>query len=186
MYLPDTILVPNFKYRGFKALNVGNVRISGAELTIAGEADYGPLQLRIMTGYNFMHPVDIDIKAAGGSVPDAYILKYRHKHALKADVEAEMKWFLIGAGFNYTSRMVNVDQVFTDSFTGNLFLPGYPDYRKNNDSAFLIMDLRFALNITKFIRINLIARNLLNKEYIGRPGDIGPPRNLTLQLRVKF
>jgi outer membrane receptor protein involved in Fe transport len=48
------------------------------------------------------------------------------------------------------------------------------------------MDVRFAVNISKAVRLNLIARNLLNKEYIGRPGDIGAPRNLTLQLRVKF
>jgi iron complex outermembrane receptor protein len=139
-----------------------------------------------MAGYTFMQPIDIDKMAAGGSEPDAWILKYRHKHALKADFEAEMKRFLVGAGFNYSSRMVNVDNVFTDSFTGNLFLPGYPDYRKNNNSSYVVMDLRVAVNISKFIRINLIARNLLNKEYIGRPGDIGPPRNLTLQLRVKF
>lgn len=186
MYLPDTIKVPSFKYLGFKALNIGNARITGAELTFAGEAAYGPVVLRIISGYTFMQPVDIDRKDAGGPEPDDFILKYRHKHALKADFEAEMKRFLIGAGFNYISKMVNVDKVFTDSFTGNLFLPGYPDYRKNNNSAYFLVDLRLALNITKSIRINLIARNLLNKEYIGRPGDIGAPRNLTLQLRVKF
>lgn len=186
MYLPDSIKIPNFKYLGFKALNIGNARITGAELTLSGEATYGPVILRIISGYTFMQPIDIDKKAAGGSDPDAYILKYRHKHALKADFEAEMKRFLVGASFNYTSRMVNVDNVFTDAFTGNLFLPGYPDYRKNHNSAYMVMDMRLALNISKFIRINLIARNLLNKEYIGRPGDIGPPRNLTLQLRLKF
>lgn len=186
LYLPDSIKIPSFQYLGFKALNIGNARITGAELTISGEATYGPVVLRIISGYTFMQPIDIDKKAAGGSDPNAYILKYRHKHELKADFEAEMKRFLIGAGFSYMSRMVNVDNVFTDAFTGNLFLPGYPDYRKNNNSAYLVMDLRFALNISKFIRINLIARNLFNKEYIGRPGDIGPPRNITLQLRVKF
>ncbi len=186
MYLPDTIKVPSFKYLGFKALNIGNARITGAELTIAGEAAYGQVVLRVASGYTFMQPIDIDKMAAGGSDPDAWILKYRHKHALKADVEAEMKRILIGAGFRYTSKMVNVDNVFTDAFTGNLFLPGYPDYRNDNNSSWLIMDLRVAVNVTKTFRINLIARNLLNKEYIGRPGDIGPPRNITIQLRAKF
>ena len=186
MYLPDSIHVPSFNYLGFKALNIGNARITGAELTLTGEGSYGPVILRIISGYTYMQPVDIDKKEAGTDNPDDYILKYRHKHALKTDFEAEMKRFLIGASFNYTSKMVNVDKVFTDSFTGNLFLPGYPDYRQNNNSAYLLVDLRLALNISKNLRINLIARNLLNKEYIGRPGDIGPPRNLTLQLRVKF
>jgi iron complex outermembrane receptor protein len=186
MYLPDSVHVPSFNYLGFKALNIGNARITGAELTLTGEGTYGPVVLRIISGYTFMQPVDIDKKDAGTGQPDDYILKYRHKHALKADFEAEMKRFLVGASFNYTSKMVNVDKVFTDSFTGNLFLPGYPDYRLNHNSAYLVVDLRVALNISKNLRINLIARNLLNKEYIGRPGDIGAPRNLTLQLRVKF
>jgi outer membrane cobalamin receptor len=191
MYLPDTIKVPSFDYLGFKALNIGNARITGAELTFSGEATYGPVILHVISGYTYMEPVDIDkLKDyqanPGNSNPDAYILKYRHKHAIKVDFEAEMKWFLIGTSINYTSKMVNVDNVFTDSFTGNLFLPGYPDYRKNNNSAYLIMDLRLAWNISKFLRINVIARNLLNKEYIGRPGDIGAPRNITVQLRVKF
>jgi iron complex outermembrane receptor protein len=186
MYLPDSIKVPSFKYLGFKALNIGNARITGAELTLSGEATYGPVQLRIISGYTFMQPIDLDKLAIGGTDPEAYILKYRHKHAFKTDVEAEMDRFLIGASFNYNSKMVNVDKVFTDSFTGNLFLPGYPAYRKNNNSAYLLMDVRFAVNISKAVRLNLIARNLLNKEYIGRPGDIGAPRNLTLQLRVKF
>jgi len=186
MYLPDSVKVPNFKYLGFKALNIGNARITGAEVTFAGEATYGPVILRVMSGYTFMQPIDIDKMAAGGSNPEDFILKYRHKHALKADFEAEVGQFMIGANWNYLSKMVNVDNVFTDGFTGNLFLPGYPDYRKNHNSAYLVMDVRLAWNISKVLRINLIARNLLNKEYIGRPGDIGAPRNLTAQLRVKF
>jgi len=186
MYLPDTIKVPSFDYLGFKALNIGNARITGAELTLAGEATYGSVILRIISGYTFMQPIDVDKKEAGGSDVDAYILKYRCKHSLKADFEAEVSRFLIGVNFKYNSRMINVDNVFTDSFTGNLFLPGYPDYRKSHDSAYMLMDLRLAVNITKSLRINLIARNLLNKEYIGRPGDIGAPRNLTVQVRVKI
>ena len=133
-----------------------------------------------------MHPIDIDKLAEVGLEPDAYILKYRHKHAFKTDFEAETKRFLIGANLNYSSKMVNVDDVFIDPIFGNLFLPGYPDYRRDNNSSYLLLDLRLALKINKLIRINLIARNLLNKEYIGRPGDIGAPRNITLQFRVKI
>jgi iron complex outermembrane receptor protein len=186
MYLPDTVLVPSFKYLGFKALNIGNARITGVEVTAAGEADYGSVKFNALAGYTYMQPIDINLKDAGGDDPDGFILKYRHKHEFKLDAEVETKRFLIGADFVYTGRMVNVDQVFTDSFTGNLFLPGYPDYRRNNKSAYALVDLRLAVKVTKMIRINLIARNLLNKEYIGRPGDIGPPRNITLQLRVTF
>jgi len=186
MYLPDSVLIPSFDYLGFKALNIGNARITGAELTLMTEITYTPVVLRIISGYTYMNPINIDKLAEVGLEPDAYILKFRHKHAFKADFEAETKRFLIGANLKYTSRMVNVDEVFIDPVFGNLFLPGYPDYRKTNNSSYLLMDMRLAWKINKFIRINLIARNLLNKEYIGRPGDIGAPRNITLQARVKF
>ncbi len=186
MYLPDSVQIPSFDYLGFKAMNIGNARITGAELTLMAEVTYNPFVLRIISGYTYMQPIDIDKLAELGLEPDAYILKYRHKHAFKVDLEAETKRILIGANLNYTSRMVNVDDVFIDPVFGNLFLPGYPDYRKDHSSAYLLMDLRLALKINKLIRINLIARNLLNKEYIGRPGDLGAPRNITLQCRVKF
>jgi len=186
MYLPDSLTAPNFEYLGFKALNIGNARITGAELTLTSEATLGKVLLRILSGYTYLQPVDVDKKADDASDPDSYILKYRTKHAIKADIEAEVNRFLIGAGIKYSSKMVNVDQVFTDTFTGNLFLPGYPDYRLTHNSAYLLMDFRLAWNMSKTFRINLIVRNLLNKEYIGRPGDIGAPRNITLQLRAKF
>jgi len=186
MYLPDSVLIPSFKYLGFKAMNIGNAKITGAEFTIMTELTYNLLIFRIISGYTYMNPIDLDKLEEVGLEPDAYILKFRHKHVYKADFEAETKRFLFGANLKYTSRMVNVDEVFVDPAFGNLFLPGYPDYRKNNNSAYIIMDMRLAWKINKFVRINLIARNLLNKEYIGRPGDIGAPRNITLQARIKF
>lgn len=186
MYLPDSVKIPSFDYLGFKAMNIGNARITGAEMTMMAEINLRPFILRIVSGYTYLNPVDMDKFGELGLEPDAYILKYRHKHSIKADFEAETKRILLGVNMKYTSRMVNVDDVFIDPFFGNLFLPGYPEYRKNNESSYFLMDLRFALKINKHIRLNLIARNLLNKEYIGRPGDIRPPRNITLQARVKF
>ncbi|MBT3242418.1 MAG: TonB-dependent receptor [Bacteroidetes bacterium] len=186
MYAPDSILYPSYDYLGFKALNIGNARITGAELTFMGEVTYSPVVFRIISGYTFMHPIDIDKLTEEGLEPDDYILKYRYKHAFKADFEAETKRLLLGVNIKYSSRMVSVDDVFIDRFFGNFFLPGYPDYQKNNNSGYFLMDMRLAWKINEFIRFNLIARNLLNKEYIGRPGDIGAPRNITLQARVKF
>ncbi|MCK5822159.1 MAG: TonB-dependent receptor, partial [Bacteroidales bacterium] len=186
MYAPDSIKYPSYDYLGFKALNIGNARITGAELTLMGEVNLYPFVFRVISGYTFMHPIDIDKLAEEGLEPDDYILKYRHKHAFKADFEAEIKSLLFGVNVKYTSKMVSVDDVFIDPFFGNYFLPGYPDYWKNNNSGYFLMDMRLAWKINEFFRINLIARNLLNKEYIGRPGDIAAPRNITLQARVKF
>ena len=183
---PDSVDVPTFEHVGFKALNIGNARIMGSELTFTGEAEWESMVLRVVAGYTFMQPLDLDKLKEEDLEADDLILKYRHKHAAKTDLEIELKRFLFGANVAYTSRMVNVDEVFVDPVFGNLFLPGYPAYRDANESSILLTDLRVAWKINAHIRLNLIARNLFNREYIGRPGDIGPPRNLTLQLRVKI
>jgi hypothetical protein len=46
--------------------------------------------------------------------------------------------------------------------------------------------VRLGWNITEMIRLTAILRNAFNVEYLGRPGDIGRPRNITLQLRLDF
>lgn len=186
LHPPDSVDIPSLEHLGFKALNIGNARISGLEATLTAEATFESTQIRIISGYTFMHPIDLDKIGQEDLEPDDYILNYRHKHAVKADLEAETRLFIVGASMTYTGRMVNVDEVFVDPTFGNLFLPGYPDYRANNKSSYLLLDLRMAWKISDLVRINLIIRNLLNKEYIGRPGDIGPPRNISLQLKLNI
>ena len=39
-------------------------------------------------------------------------------------------------------------------------------------------------HFTNMFRINTILMNAFNVEYLGRPGDIGPPRKLTLQIET--
>jgi len=82
--------------------------------------------------------------------------------------------------------MINFDDVFIDSFVGNMIQPGFPEYWAEHSTGYSLVDLRAGWNISELFRINIILRNLFNVEYLGRPGDIGPPRNITLQLRLKF
>jgi iron complex outermembrane receptor protein len=82
--------------------------------------------------------------------------------------------------------MINIDEVFSNQLTGNLILPGFPDYWHNEAGSYLLLDFRLGWNISRSLRINSILRNAFNVEYLGRPGDIGPPRNLTLQLKLSF
>ena len=82
--------------------------------------------------------------------------------------------------------MINVDEVFLDPLIGNILLPGFPDYWEENKPAYSLLDLRLGWNITEMIRITCILNNAFNVEYLGRPGDIGRPRNITLQLRLNF
>jgi outer membrane receptor protein involved in Fe transport len=82
--------------------------------------------------------------------------------------------------------MIHVDEVFIDPLLGNLLQPGFPDYWEDHATGYSLVDLRLGWNITGWIRINAILKNTLNVEYLGRPGDLGPPRSITLQTRFKF
>jgi len=80
--------------------------------------------------------------------------------------------------------MINVDPIFVDPLIGNIFLPGYPDYRETHDSGYILCDGRMAFQLSAKFKVALIVKNIFNKEFIGRPGDIGPPRNITLKFSV--
>jgi iron complex outermembrane receptor protein len=134
-----------------------------------------------------MNPVDPSLLDSAEIVAeDGQILKYRRRHLLKLDLEAGVWKIFAGANFQYYSRMINIDEVFLDPTIGNLLLPGFPDYWEENDTDYALLDFRLGWNITGMIRITAILRNAFNVEYLGRPGDIGAPRNITLQLHLNF
>jgi iron complex outermembrane receptor protein len=187
VYPPNPDDVPTFDDVGFKAQNIASARISGIDfgLSLAGQA--GPAELRFSGGYTYMNPVDPSLLDSVDIVEeDGHILKYRRRHLLKLDLEAGVWKIFAGANFQYNSRMINVDEVFLDPLIGNLLLPGFPDYWEENETAYSLLDLRLGWNITEMIRITCILNNAFNVEYLGRPGDIGRPRNITLQLRLNF
>lgn len=186
-YPPNPDDIPTFDDIGFKALNIGKARISGLDcnLTLAGKA--GPAALRFTGGYTYMNPVDpLLLDSADIVEEDGHILKYRRRHLVKLDLEADIWKIFAGINFQYYSRMINVDEVFLDPFIGNILLPGFPDYWEENENAYSLVDLRLGWNITEILRITAILRNAFNVEYLGRPGDIGKPRNITLQVRLNF
>ena len=187
VYAPDSVEYPTLDDLGFKSLNVGNARINGFDLTLTGMGNLFGIPLKLLAGYTYMNPVNLNYDAADvNSTSEDRILKYRYYHSAKADVEIDYKIISAGLSFIYRSFMINVDDVFLDPVIGNMILPGYADYREAHHTGDIIFDGRFAWKFTRHARISLIVRNLFNREYIGRPGDIGPPRNVTLQLAVEF
>jgi outer membrane cobalamin receptor len=187
VYPPNPDDIPTFDDVGFKALNIGSARINGFDSQLALSGPAGPFELRFSGGYTYMNPVDPSLLDSAEIVAeDGHILKYRRRHLIKMDLEAEVWKIFAGANFQYYSRMINIDEVFLDPFTGNLLLPGFPDYWEENDPTHSLLDFRLGWNIRPSIRITAILRNALNVEYLGRPGDIGQPRNITLQLRFDF
>jgi iron complex outermembrane receptor protein len=186
-YPKDSGSIPTLDDVGFKALNIGTARITGIEFSLNGKGKLGPINLLATGGYTFMNPVDPKmIEEEGKGEDEAYILKYRRRHLLKGDLEVEVWKLLAGINMQYNSRMINVDEVFIDPFVGELLQPGFPDYWVEHASGYVLVDFRLGWNISPSFRLNTILRNAFNVEYLGRPGDIGPPRSITLQMRLAF
>ncbi len=187
VYPPNPDDVPTFDDVGFKALNVTSARIYGIEGTLSATGKAGPVEFQFSGGYTLMNPIDPSLLDSAEIVEeDGQILNYRRRHLLKLDLEADVWKIFGGVNFQFYSRMINVDEVFIDPLTGNLLLPGFPDYWEEHSTSYTLLDFRLGWNITEMIRITTILKNAFNVEYLGRPGDIGSPRNITLQLRLEF
>lgn len=175
---------PTFDDIGFKALNVGNARISGVDLTTGGTGDLFGLPFTLTAGYTYIYPIDLNLPDTA-RVEDKF-LKYRNRHSVKADAEVKYKLFTAGFTFIYNSRVENIDAVFLDPLFGELILPGFPGYWEKHNEGYTVFDSRIIFDITKHISLALITKNIFNKEYMSRPGDIYPPRNITLKVNFSF
>jgi iron complex outermembrane receptor protein len=186
-YPPDTLLKHPSEYVGYKALNIENARIMGAEISAIFQGKLGPVDMYVTAGYTFMDPVDpMMLDSLGRADTTGYtILKYRRKHLFKSDLSLKFKGLSAGVNLQYNSRMIRVDEAFID-WRGELLMPGFPDYWANKAGDYLLVDLRLGWEITPAFRISAILKNAGNNEYLGRPGDIGPPRNITLQAKFTF
>jgi outer membrane receptor protein involved in Fe transport len=187
IYKPDSVAIPTFDHVGFKALNIGNAQITGIEITLIGEGTIFNLPAILQAGYAYIYPIDLDYDPSDTSNSlDNNILKYRYQHSVKVDFELRWKKLATGLFFMYNSFMKNIDQVFTDPVMGNLILPGFPAYREQHQKGYIVFDHRISYQLIDHLKIAVITKNLFNKEYVGRPGDIRPPRNITLQLSANF
>jgi len=186
-YPPENPTLPPFEYVGFKALNIETARIMGTEISLNMTGRLGPLGLNAMAGYTYMDPVDpVLLDSIGRDEEESYVLKYRRRHLFKSDLEVGFRTLFAGVNFQYNSTMIRVDEAFVDPLLGNQLLPGFPEYWDEHRHGYALVDVRFGWHISEVFRVNLVVRNLANVEYLGRPGDLGPPRSLTLQLRLTF
>lgn len=65
-------------------------------------------------------------------------------------------------------------------------LPGLKEYRQENNGPTTVFDARVGYEFKEHYRVGFIVNNLLNAEYVTRPGDIQPPRTFMVQLQMKF
>ena len=179
---------------GFQAQNAEKARITGLDLSFNSSGKIGQVELITLLGYTYMNPISLNnnpIYTANFSDKNTNMLKYRFKHLAKADVEVNYKKLSAGFSCRYNSFMKNIDLTFEEDLDPSLnttvyLLPGLKEYRKKYNKGSLVFDFRFGYKINEFMRIGLIANNILNTEYSSRPGDIQAPRNFVLQLQIKF
>lgn len=185
---------------GFRAQNAEKAQISGVELELVGTGKIGQVNITTLTGYTYMNPITLNKDSAYRATfsdPATNMLKYRFKHLFKADVQVDYKIVSAGVSVRYNSYMVNVDQTFynlqipiagTNSFInlGDQLLKGFPAYRNRFHTGITILDARIFISLCKTTKLGIIVNNLMNVEYMGRPGDVRAPRNIAMQINIKF
>ncbi|MEE2953787.1 MAG: TonB-dependent receptor [Bacteroidota bacterium] len=214
---------------GFKSLNIGGTQISGIELSIAGSGKLTKdIEINVLAGYTYIKPIIKDsaniylvhpyrINSDGNTFPDTYVdtityansssdasvLKYRHQHIAKLDLEIKYKKLSVGGSCRYNDFMKNIDEVFTSWIVNPVTAwedppldLGINESRGDNDpddgkvethnKGDIMIDVRAGYQITKNIRLGAIVNNLMNVEYIARPADMKSPRTFALQCSYKL
>ena len=212
----------NFFGIGFKCVNIGETEISGIEVSLIGEGKIGNIDASILAGYTYARPIilnpneayyeyenaigdtlainyntyDPDSNPTGASYDNSNdILKYRHEHVAKFDINLTHKGYISGISIRYNSMMQNMDAIFSSGMFNaeggtdeepaliDLGIMTSQDRMINGD---LIVDVRIGKKISTHTTLSLIIDNLLNREYQTRPADLGAPRTLTLKLSAKI
>lgn len=178
------------KWFGFQAQNAEKARISGIEFSFNSQGKIKEVELTSLIGYTYMNPISLNndpAYTATFSDSGTNILKYRFKHLVKFDLEATWKGFSLGMSSRFNSYMTNIDAIFENEIVpGTTILPGLKQYREENNKGALVFDLRTGYKFAEHYRVGFIINNLLNAEYVTRPGDIQAPRSFVVQLQMKF
>jgi len=182
---------------GFKAYNVGDTRIKGLDISLAGSGNMGPLNVNILAGYTYMDPRQLSFDSAyqynTSLGKDGYLgsdssnfLKYRYNHLLRADVELGYRRIGFGISCRYNSFMQNIDKIFVHPIFGPIVAPGVKHYRDSRTGGDLVFDMRCSFTLTKEVKLAFIVKNVFNYIYMQRPADMQSPRTFTGQLTVAF
>lgn len=185
------------QYFGAKSINVGRTQIKGAEIVVTGSGKIGKTALTVLGGYTYIKPVDLDYDSATAKgTYNGNILKYRYEHTAKIDIQADYKRWSLGLSMRYNSFMKNIDRSFQDPLLLDLFptmsppylyiLPGLKEYREEHNTGDVVWDFRLSYLLSKQVKASVVANNVGNREYMGRPGDVQPPRSFAFMLSVKM
>ena len=202
IYNPDSIVLQAsdptqldyiLNWVGFQAQNAERARITGLEFSFNSMGKIGDVELTSLLGYTYMNPISLNedsVYRMTFSDTSVNLLKYRFKHLAKVDVQATYKKFFVGFSCRYNSFMKNIDAVFEEDVDPSeseiYILPGLSQYREMYNKGAFVMDARMGYQFNDAIKLNLIANNFLNTEYVSRPGDVQPPRSFIVQLQFNL
>lgn len=173
---------PSYGY-GFMATNVENSRVYGGEFEFTFTRATGRLQNTLSGGYVFIYPVEFNPHT--GRNKDVY-LKYRRKHSFKLSLGTVYGRLSGGFSLDVSSRVLNIDDLFLNPETRETILPGFYDYWNNRAGSHVLVDPYGGYALNDILKLSLAVKNIFNTEYMGRPGDIMPHRNVSVRLSGTF
>jgi len=206
---------PTVSLVGFKFVNTGDSRVSGADISLACSTSESNKKFGItaLVGYTYIDPVSLSPnyvyakrKDLQGNVIDSVtfknssmdtssnVLKYRFKNMIKVDIEARIYNFSIGVSYRYYSKMTNIDNAFmtieelTKSLNGvfpGVQKIGIVNYWKAHKD-FNVFDARAGYKLSDHHKVSVVCSNLFNVAYFLRPLKIEQPRTVALQYVYTF
>lgn len=164
---------------GFRAANLEESRVIGAEIECMLEGSIGPVNTSITGGYTWLDPVEL---SPNTKKPSGDYLKYRRKNSGKISLTAEKNRLEATASFYVKSKILNIDDVFLTT----PILVGFGEYWPTHNKGYTLIDCSAGYKISKKLTLSFVVKNITNTEYMGRPGDIQPQRNFSIRLSGKI
>ena len=182
---------PSLSNFGAQSQNVQTARITGFDIQLMGAGHLtDDLQFNIFSGYTYMNPISLNTDSAYVSTfsnDSTNMLKYRFTHLVKIDFQIDYKIWSVGLSARYNSFTPNIDKIFqTELIPGIAILPGMDTYRLTRNRGDWVFDSRIACQVKKYLKASFVIKNLLNREYMSRPGDVMPPRTYAVQMSFNF
>ncbi|MCF8377957.1 MAG: TonB-dependent receptor [Bacteroidales bacterium] len=166
---------------GFQAWNSENSRVYGTEFEFQLNQSIGMFTNSFRGGYMFMYPVEYKKDDS-----ETEFLKYRRKHSANLEWIIRLGKFDMGLNLYAKSKIMKIDKVFLGELTREDIMPGFYDYWLVNNKGYFLSDLVLGFRKSEQWKVSLAVKNLFNTEYMGRPGDVLPHRNISLRLSGIF
>ena len=166
----------------FQSQNVGNTRIKGFEMSVAGTGKIGEVTPSLLIGYTYIDPKykEFTPEVDANSSVNYNVLKYRFKHNFKLDIEFTYKKLSLGAALLSNSNMEAIDRLI------EIFVPRVKEFRDAHTKGFKTLDIRLAFKPIEKLKLSVIGANILNEEYSYRPGLLEAPRNVSVRVDWRF